>query len=472
MNSIFWHDYETSGVSPAFDRPLQFAAIRTDEALNVIADPVMYYCQPSREILPHPEACLVTGITPQHAQEKGLPEPEFIARIHAEFMVPGTCGAGYNSLRFDDEVTRYTLYRNFFDPYEREWQGGNSRWDIIDMLRLTRALRPEGIQWPDDDDGNPSFRLELLTAANGISHADAHDALADVHATIAMARLVREKQPRLYQYVYDNRQKRQVAKLIDVAARKPFLHVSSRLPRENGYTALMAPLCMHPTNKNAVICVNLAQDPRELLSLAAEQIAERVFTRTEEMAEGAERLMLKAVHLNRCPVVATPKLLDAAAARRLGIDVAACEAHWQQLQGADLTAKLHQVFASRSFDEPGDPEAALYDGFLPNNDKPLLARVRQAPAEELSVLQSQFSDPRYREMLFRYRARYFPDTLSEEEFAVWEEYRFGLLSGSRPNGLGLEDYFSRLDELEATVAPDQRQLLGELREWGDLLVAV
>ncbi len=75
-------------------------------------------------------------------------EAEFIARIHAELAHPGTCGVGYNSIRFDDEFTRYTLYRNFYDPYAREWQNGCSRWDIIDMLRLTRALRRRGSSGP------------------------------------------------------------------------------------------------------------------------------------------------------------------------------------------------------------------------------------------------------------------------------------------------------------------------------------
>ncbi len=473
MNTIFWHDYETSGTSPALDRPMQFAGIRTDEDLNIIGEPVTLYCKPSREILPHPEACLITGITPQLADEKGLSEPEFIATINREFMVPGTCGAGYNSIRFDDEVTRYTLYRNFFDPYEREWQGGNSRWDIIDMLRLTHALRPDGINWPKHEDGHTSFRLDQLTVANGISHQDAHDALSDVHATIAMARLVRERQPKLYQYVYQNRTKQQVAALLDLQQRKPFLHVSSRLPRETAYTALMMPIAIHPTNKNAVVCVNLSQKPELLLSLSAEQIRERLFTRTQDLPEGVERVALKSVHLNRCPVVATAKLLDAATAERLGIDIGACERHWATLKEADLAGKIGAIFSAEEEYEPRDAEAALYQGFLPNGDKPLLAKVRRAAAAELAVLQSQFSDPRYREMLFRYRGRFHPDTLSEEEHGIWEEYRYQALTEPEDNRLSLDAYFDRLQELEAE--PDQSQknlnIINALKEWGDLILA-
>jgi len=193
--TLYWHDYETFGADPSRDRPVQFAGLRTDLDLNRIGEPLVLYARPANDFLPQPQACLVTGISPQLALERGVPECEFIERILQELARPGTCGAGYNSLRFDDEVTRYTLYRNFHDPYAREWQHGNSRWDIIDLVRTACALRPEGIEWPLREDGLPSFRLEDLTGANGISHGAAHDALADVEATIALARLVRQRQP-------------------------------------------------------------------------------------------------------------------------------------------------------------------------------------------------------------------------------------------------------------------------------------
>ncbi|MCZ6830365.1 MAG: exodeoxyribonuclease I, partial [Gammaproteobacteria bacterium] len=224
--TFYWHDYETFGIDPSRDRPVQFAGVRTDAKLNIVGEPLMLFSQPARDVLPHPEACLVTGITPQKALAEGVPEVEFIARIHAELARPGTCGVGYNSIRFDDEVTRYPLYRHFYDPYEREYREGNSRWDIIDMVRLTHALRPDGINWPLREDGYPSFRLEQLTDANGIGHEAAHDALSDVYATLAMARLIRDTHPRLYDYVLNNRGKQAVQQQLDIVAMKPVLHVS------------------------------------------------------------------------------------------------------------------------------------------------------------------------------------------------------------------------------------------------------
>ena len=214
--SFYWHDYETWGAEPARDRAAQFAGLRTDLDFNPIGKPLVIYARPADDFLPQPGACMVTGISPQKAYEEGVPEADFFRFIHEEMSVPGTCSLGYNTLRFDDEVTRYGLYRNFYDPYEREWKNGNSRWDMIDVVRLTRALRPEGINWPQKEDGVTSFRLEDLTAANDIEHAGAHDALVDVTATIAVAKMVKQAQPKLFDYVFTNRNKQALAKMLNL----------------------------------------------------------------------------------------------------------------------------------------------------------------------------------------------------------------------------------------------------------------
>lgn len=471
MNTLYWHDYETTGVDPARDRPLQFAGVRTDEELNIIGAPLTLYCQPGFDTLPHPVASLITGITPQLALEKGVPEPEFINKIVAQLGEPGTCGVGYNSIRFDDEITRHTLYRNFHDPYEREWRQGNSRWDVIDMLRLTRALRPEGIVWPNREDGSPSFKLEDLSAANGLEHVAAHDALSDVMATIALARLVRERQPKLYQYVYQNRLKGAVEDLINLAGRQPFLHVSSRLPREHGYIGLMLPLARHPVNKNEIITFNLSVDPRPLIELDAEAIRTRVFTATDQLPEGTERIPLKGVHVNRSPVVATAKLLDEPAAQRLGIDLGACERHWQLLRDHDLRAKLAVVYAPGDRPVNSDPELALYQGFLPNQDKSLLARVRQASGSELANTNFVFKDNRYGELLFRYRARHYPQTLSADERGRWQETVRARLTDDAGGFLTLQSYGRELDRLQSVpdISTRDRGILTELRVWGQEL---
>lgn len=473
--TFYWHDYETFGADPSRDRPSQFAGIRTDLDFNIIGDPLVIYCKPAADMLPHPQACLITGITPQQALQKGIAEHAFIGRIHDELAAPGTCGVGYNSIRFDDEVTRYTLYRNLYDPYAREWQNGNSRWDIIDMVRVCRALRPEGIQWPDHDDGTPSFKLEHLTAANGIAHEAAHDALSDVHATIAMAKLVKQRQPRLFDYLFDLRNKRRVAELLDVSRKKPVLHTSAMFPASRLCTTMVMPLLKHPTNANGVICYDLSVDPEPLLALTAEQIRERVFTASADLAEGEERIPLKTIHINRCPVVATPKLLDAAAAERLQLDQAQVFAHYQQLLNAKgLEQKLQQVFAETQFPAITDPDRMLYSGpFFSDRDKQTLTDIRHSSPQVLREHSFVFDDPRLPEMLFRYRARNFPDSLTEEEQLLWQEFCYQRITEADGGGsISMEAYQDMINGLlsDSETSARDRDILEQLLAYGDELL--
>ena len=425
-NSIYWYDYETFGTDPRHDRLAQFAGLRTDEELNVIGDPLVMYCKPANDMLPDPVACMITGITPQKALAEGLPEVEFIAAIEHEFSRPGTCVAGYNNIRFDDEFTRHTLYRNFYNAYSHEWQHGNSRWDIIDMVRLTRALRPEGIAWPIDDDGRPSNRLELLTTANNISHEAAHDAMSDVYATIAVARLIRDKQPRLYDYVYRLRRKDEVAKLLNLRTLDAVLHVSAMYSTERNSIAMVMPICQHPVNKNGVIVYDLALAPDQFIASDVDEIAGSLFTPRSELPENVARIPLKTVHLNKCPIVVPLKTMDEAAAARLDIDVATNLTHRDTLlKHIDTLAhKTRQVFNQQDFPAVTDPDAQLYSGgFFSNSDYSRMQQIQQSSAAALADLDLSFDDTRIPEMLFRYRARNYPESLNTDEQQQWDEYR-------------------------------------------------
>ena len=469
-SSIFWYDYETTGINPRCDRPLQVAGLRTDEQLNEIGEPLNLYCQPSDDILPHPAACRITGITPQILAEKGLTEAEFMARVHAQLAQPGTCGAGYNSLRFDDEVTRYSLYRNFYDPYAREWQGGNSRWDLIDLVRATYALRPDGIEWPQDEEGRVSLKLERLTQANGIEHGQAHDALSDVRATIDLARLIRARQPRLYDFLYKLRGKHQVMEQIRLL--QSVVHVSGRFAGSRHYLAPVLPLAWHPRNRNALIVCDLQADIAPLLELPAEVLARRLYTRREELGEGELPVPLKLVQVNRCPILAPLSVLRGEDQARLGVDIAACQRQAMLLtqQQQVWRDKLAEVFGENGFAASEDPEQRLYDGFIGDRDRALCVQLRDEDPQQLGKYAGLFADERLVELLFRYRARNFPETLDSEEQRRWTEFCRLRLSDSRagaPNTLG--EFDAALGELQAGGDVRQQALLAQWQAYAQRL---
>ena len=476
MKTFYWYDFETFGANPSRDRPSQFAGIRTDEDYNVLGDPLMIYCKPARDMLPQPEACLITGITPQLAEQKGLSEPEFIRQIHREFTQPNTCVVGFNSIRFDDEVTRNSLYRNFYDPYAREWQNGNSRWDIIDMVRMARALRPEGINWPSREDGMPSFKLEQLTAANEIEHVGAHDALVDVYATINLAKLIKNKQPKLYDYVYQNKSKHAVEQQLNLATQKPVLHISSKYPAEKGCAAIVLPIVRDTVNKNAIYVYDLSVDPEPLLSLDVDQIRERIFTRQDDLPEGQVRVPLKAIHTNKCPIVAPVNAVTPEVAERLMVDLKSCREHMNRIKAdAGLAEKVKKIFSERQFEEPTDPDLMIYSGgFFSSRDRQFMADIIATPPEHLANLKLPFSDARISEMLFRYRARNYPDTLNAEELQVWESYRRERLTKTDGGGrIALDEYYLQIEEkLRNQDCPKpQREILLALKEYGDGLLS-
>jgi exodeoxyribonuclease-1 len=382
---------------------------------------------------------------------------------------------GYNSLRFDDEVTRQLLYRNFYEPYGREWENGNSRWDLIDLARMCEALRPEGIAWPTREDGTPSFRLEQLAAANQLQQERAHDALSDVHALIDLARLIRARQPRLWDWHYALRRKQRVFELLDVAAMTPLVHVSSRYPASHHCLALIAPLAMHPSRPGEVIVCDLAGDPSRWLALDEDEIADRIFTARADLPEDVERVPLRTVRANRAPALAPLSVLKGVDLARLQLDPERCLAHRDALAAVDgLAAKVARVFArAAELPPPEDPELALYSGFLPDADKRLLREVRATPPEQLATRAFPFRDPRYAELLFRYRARNWPETLDAGERERWDTFRRARLTRvTALTTLTLEDYFATLAALRADPARQEKlTIVDQLQAWGEELAA-
>jgi exodeoxyribonuclease-1 len=471
-HSFLWHDYETFGAQPRRDRPAQFAAIRTDAELNEIGEPMMLFCQPAPDYLPSPEACLITGITPQQCLAEGIPEHVFAAQIEQAFARPGTIGVGYNTIRFDDEVTRFLFWRNLIDPYAREWQNDCGRWDLLDVVRLCFALRPEGIEWPRKADGSQSFKLEDLARANGLVHESAHDALSDVRATIALARLIRARQPKLFEFAFGLHSKDRVASELGLPATResarPFLHVSGMFPAERGCLAVMWPLASHPTNRNELLAWDLASDPGELRYLDVETLRLRLFTRSADLPEGVQRLPLKSVHLNKSPmVVGNLKTLAPAMAARWGIDLDAARRHAAAAALLpDMSAIWPQVFERPKGPAP-DVDEDLYGGFVGNGDRRRLDHLRSLAPAELARTRTGFDDPRLEELVFRYRARNFATTLDAAEAERWEVHRFARLLEGEGGARSVEQLFAEIDQLAETADERAEALLGALYDYAE-----
>jgi len=456
-DSFYWYDLETTGTDPKWDRIVQFAGVRTDADLNPTGDEFCTYVQLADDVLPNPEASIITGITPQLTHLQGISETAALARINEIFSTPNTCVAGYNSLRFDDEFIRYSLYRNLFDPYAREWQHGNSRWDLIDLVRATGALRRDGIEWPTDEDGLPVYRLEELAKANGISHGQAHDAMSDVHATLGFARLIKQQQPKLFEYYFKLRQKKAVRAVLEPFGARLCVHVSAMYPRTRSGVGPIMSLGRHPGNSNSVVVVDLGEDIEPLLDLSPEQIGQRLFTPDVE-----ERLPLKEIRINRCPFVAPIEVLNEENLQRLGLSMKQIKERARRIRQPGVADKIVRAYAQRKHPGSADPDAALYDGFLQDDDR---SRCRYLH-EELNGgrwRHVDFSDKRLATLAQRMKARSFPALLDASEEAQWKEFVADKLM-ENGDWLNLQSLEQRIGELadQPDIGAAEHEILQQL----------
>lgn len=474
--SFFWYDLETSGRSARTDRVMQFAGQRTDMDLNPVGEPVNVLVKLSEDILPDPEAVLLTGITPQATLQDGVTEVEFLQLFHEQVATPGTIFVGYNTVRFDDEFMRFLHYRNFYDAYEWQWQDGKSRWDLLDLVRMTRALRPDGINWPMTEDGKPTNRLELITKLNGLDHEHAHDALNDVLASIAVAKLIKTKQPKLFDWLLNIRGKNDVKKFLET--NPTFIYSSGKYDSVAEKTAVVQVL--HVDNTQGALVYDLRHDPAEFKDLSAEELADRWRYTREENAP--KRLPVKTLKFNRCPAVSPVGILkDEGVQKRLKITPDVANANLAKLRAMpELVANI--VRARNLLDdergeqwskEAPDADTALYGGsFFDDTDKQLMSVVRAAKPSELSSLSDDFHDQRLRDLLPRYKARNFAGSLTDDERAAWEAYRHHvLLDGGTESRLA--KFMHRLGELaESPAGQEKRYLLEELQLYAESVMPV
>ncbi len=471
--SFFFYDLETSGFSSRDARIMQFAGQRTDLELNVIGEPVNLLVKITDDILPDIDATLITGITPQMTLAEGLTEAEFLRVFETEVATPGTVFVGFNTIRFDDEFMRCLHYRNFYDPYEWQWQDGRGKWDLLDVVRMTRALRPQGIEWPFDIHGKPTNRLELLAALNKLEHEQAHDALSDVSATIEVARMIRDKQSRLFDYLFDTRDKKQVADLVNTG--DPFVYTSGKYPSEFEKTTVAVKVCDHPKNGGALV-FDLRNDPADWVKLTPEQLAESWRWKKDS---DEPRLPVKTMMFNRCPAIAPTKVLTPENQRRLKLDPAEWAKNLAALKNAkDFGDRLCQALEimdkrrqTQLIATDKDVDGCIYDGFFGTPDKNAMRVVRAAKPEELGNLGLKFDDNRLEALLPLYKARNYPKSLTSEEREEWEKFRARKLFTGGQNSK-LVKYFARLEEVskQPGLTGHQQYLLEELKLYAESIM--
>ena len=468
--NFFFYDLETSGVNPRTDRIMQFAGQRTNMDLDPIGKPFNILIKMAEDILPEPEACLITGITPQKTVAEGISETEFVKKFDKNINLPGTVFIGFNNIRFDDEFMRFLFYRNYYDPYQWQWKDGRSRWDLLDLSRMARALRPDGIKWPTDNSGKPTNRLELLASANELDHADAHDALSDVKATISVAKLIKDKNPKFFDYLFSMRNKQKVRQLC--LSGQPFIYTSGKYDSEFNKTAVVMPLGPHP-DKQGVLVYDLRHDPKKYAELKPDKLAGLwKYNKNKKKIQ----LPVKSLQFNRCPAIAPLGVLDDDSRKRLSINMKNIEKNKKLLaESKDFYENLVQAASilnsqrkkqSAMIEDEINADEKLYDRFIPDADRPIAKKIRDSSPEDIMGHKAKLADERLKRILLLYKARNFKKSLSVDEHQQWEIYRKNKLLASGDKSR-LAQFGKKLETLTASIKSDgKKYLLEELQLYG------
>jgi len=448
MNFAFY-DLETTGISPAFDQPLQFAAILTDGEFREV-ERVNLRCRVAPHIIPSPWALAVTGLRPAQLMDPALPTPfEFSQEIGAliERWSPAIW-TGFNSIRFDEEMLRQAFYQNLQPDIFATQFNGNTRFDILTALYAVWHRQPDLFDWPVDETGRVRFKLDRIAPLNGFVGHDAHDALGDVEATIHIARRIAQRAPALWTELLGNRDK------VDVQA---------RLERSFKPMALVERFGGGPPRATiGCFCGTSASNPNQagFFDLEAADPADLIAGDDAALfaAVDATPKTIRTVAVNKSPALLSEPAPSAEQLRRSEVIANAPE----------FRARVGQALAARFPQDAGAPpprvEKQIFSGFYSHADKALLAEFQRADWRRRQAILSALDDARLRQLgrrLVAFHAPQLPSPDERAQYEAWRHMRWSAADVPETEWTGLASARRALDEIRAGEAFDP-ELINEI----------
>ncbi|WP_306142626.1 exonuclease domain-containing protein [Roseibium sp. MMSF_3412] len=432
--SFAFYDFETTGTSPAFDQPTQFAAILTNDDLEPLKR-IDVRCRLSPHILPAPWALAVTGVTPDILTNPNLPTWfEFVQTLSALINQWGPATwTGYNNITFDEEVLRQSLYQNLHPSSYLTQMGGNDRLDVMKLVYATWNLEPDALVWPTDDSGRQSFKLDQMAPANGFAHHDAHNALGDVEATIYIASLIRDRAPDVWEQSLRNRSKQKVSELLQSGHPLRLIERFGATPPRSYIGAYAG---SSTSNPNSVGFLDLDQvDPSELL-LADDDVIVKAVDRTPKL--------VRTVAVNKVPNLFEMDQIDPVITNRA----------MRLAEMTDLRERIGNAIAARfaNREAPVHVEEQIYAEFYSSTDQRLLKHFQTTSWEERVDVLTRLNDQRARQLGRRLIFLNRPDLLDAAMV--------------KSMAVAIRDRWETLDDVPWTTFSEVEKQLFEIEEAG------
>lgn len=455
MGFVFY-DTETTGTNKTFDQILQFAAIHTDDTLNEL-DRFEIRCRIHPHMVPSPGAMRVTKIGVETLHDPALPSHYEMMREIREKLLSWSPAvfAGYNSMDFDEPLLRQALYQSLHPPYLTNTDG-NCRADVMDMVQCANFLDMQALVIPTGANGRPTFKLDRLAPANGFDHINAHDALADVEATIHVCRLVMEKCPDCWSSFTRFSQK---AAVLDFIADEPsFLHIANYFNRSYPYALTL--LGMDEDQSSLAYALDLSVDFPELAALTDEELARRL---------GKSPKPVRKLKANSAPFIMELEDAPDDVAQRLPSNgIIDQQLEWLEANPDFRTRLLSLLHESKVEYEPATHiEEQIFDGFLENSDLAVLEEFHKADWVDRYEILDRLSDVRSRTLGYRLIHSHAPDALPDSvRTQIEAEFRtrlLGMEEGESP-WLTIPDALTQTNDLLANAEGEELALLSTLRD--------
>ena len=398
-----FYDFETTGISPSFDQPLQFAAILVDGNFQEV-ERINLRCRLSRHIIPSPYAMLVTGLKPEQLIDSNLPSLFEFSQSLSQLIRRWTPAVwiGYNSINFDEMFLRHLFYQNLHADLYATQSNGNTRFDIMKAMQIIWLKHPDLFTWPQNDKGDLVLRLDQLAPANGFSAHNAHDALGDVEATIYLAERIAEANPTLWQAMLNNRFRQQsLEHLTTFKPMEMIVRYGGQVPK-----SIIGCYCGQVKGSNSMVgFFDLeAASPTEIYH--DEDALREAITNSPKI--------IRSVNLN-----AIPNLLELKTPSNQHLQSAQFIADHPDLQ-ARISALLAERLKTMGEQDVYNVEDKIYHGFYSVSDKRLLAQFQNITWGERHQMLSQFQDQRLQELGLRLIATNVPELLTKEQLQDFE----------------------------------------------------
>ncbi len=451
MSNLVFYDFETCSSNVSYGQIIQAAAVLVNDKFQEL-DRFEARCKLSPGVVPEAMALLVNKTTPKMLKETNLSHYQMVRQMVNKFKQwKNSIFIGYNSINFDEEFLRRTLWKNLEYPYLTN-TNGSERGDLFSLARACHLYYPDCIKTPISDKNNPVFKLEKLAPMNNIQHDEAHSAMGDVLATIEIAKLLNKKAPNVWKAGLMTTNKDKTFQLIkdEQLFCTDFFYYGKSVP------FVLTFVCQHP-QWGYPMCFDLKADPNYYFDLSKQELKKELDKKPK---------VIRTIKHKKHPVIMNPSYgVNFDNYKQLGIKKLEERAQLirKNKDFAKKIARLLDEDASerKDLDSQLDvyPEESIYIKFALPEDSKIMPEFHNVSWREKYQITQKFKDERMQYFGKKILYEESPQSLPKEEYDIFhKEIAARILSTNEEKWNTIPRTYSEIDTLRNKFKEDKDKL--------------